>query len=198
MANEKELMIPVVSEDQGLQYLPAGMHICKITDIEAGKPDKNGNASHEYTFEDKEKRQIKKSVYFSTDRNKPCKGEWVYAKLKAAIGMKGNDVKSKKEIVGLKLWVGISQVEVIDKEGKPVLNKNGNPTKYSEVIPDFFAPYVKGEAAPVHEGDPALNGGKASMKFHEIRIENAKVAAVSNDDDALAAPSNTTASNDDF
>ena len=189
--SEKDLEIPAVTESSNNEWIQAGVHATKIVDIVQAKVDKNGFPGHEYTFENREKKIMKKVFYFNdkpSDPNRKCLAEWVYAKLKSAIGIPAGETKKRSEIVGLKLYICVKKTEVVDKDGEPILNKNGNPTIYNELIPEFY-PYVKGASKPVLDGDPEHNNGVPKGKFYEKKIETKKVTAVkSNNDDFVGAP----------
>lgn len=203
----EELQIPVTSEQQS-QYLSAGLHLVKITDITQGKPDKNGFPSHVYKFQDKLGAMIEKTLYFSTDRNNPCKAEWIYTKLKAAIGIKANEAVGKSKIVGQKLWLGVKRVDTVDKSGKVVMD-NGRAKGFSEVIPTLMMAYT-GDGTdlkkPQIDGDPALNNGVPSGVFYETKVGIEKVAPVQAQAESFAdegpdTTQNTTGTpivNDDF
>lgn len=204
MAKEEDLMIPAVTEVSDSEWMPAGVHLVKVMDVKLGKPTKEGFPGHEYTFGNKDKKVIDKVFYFNNEPNNPakkCKAEWVYAKLKAAIGIEAGKSIPKAQIVGKKLYIVVAKVELIDKDKKPIMNKNGNPTVFSEMLAEFY-PYVEGQSKPAIEGDPEKNGGVPSGKFHEMRLGKDKVAAVTQTDagfeDSSVVPETSVNANDDF
>lgn len=209
---KKITSFPQTSES-AMKLPPVGLNLCSIIDMNEWE-DKQGNPKKDnrgypgisVVFSNEQKENISANFYYSDkpiddpsrqDDNLKCKSEFLFDRLKRALGFSSSDNPDIESIKMRKLWVPVILKQIVDKEGKP-LYKDGKPKEFKEVLKEFYA-YNEGMAAPILAGDPIHSSSTEPGGIFLVLEKDYKASTAPSTDRAQAhATQNKPPSNDDM
>jgi len=150
---ENDNIIPQ-SKTKDAEYLGKGVHLVRITSIEANLDrdknvitDKNGNPSLKITSKDEKGKLFIDRIYYGSE-----KVQWVLDGMMKALGVDNTKGSvSKDEVIGKEVFVAIEEVKYVDAEGNQLYKDNGTPRiftgryRYFKVIDRDVLPVISEE-----------------------------------------------------